>query len=135
MQDKIKQIARNILNQDNRMTSNPIFVVQQKRIIYGLDDGDEAIWVDDDFDEVLGEERIELETRYGNGDIGERHGDYTRVYVQVFWDHVTSCFTEQGAKDYIAANGYNLKEPRIYVETGYRNEEWQIIREFLKKQV
>lgn len=28
--------------------------------------------------------------------------------------------------------GHNLKEPRIYVESGYRNKEWETMREFLK---
>lgn len=45
---------------------------------------------------------------------------------------VTCCFTAKGCEDYIAANGHNLKKPRIYVESGYRNREWEIMREFLK---
>jgi hypothetical protein len=47
------------------------------------------------------------------------------------WDFVTACFTEQGCKDYLARDGHNLKEPRIYAAGSYRNSEWQAVRNYL----
>ena len=73
-----------IRTQDNRITSNPIFVVEQKR---------------------------------GNA-----------------WTFVTACLTEQGCKDYLAVDGHNLTNPRIYGPGGFRNQEWQNLRDFLTRQ-
>ncbi len=43
----------------------------------------------------------------------------------------TCCFTEQGCKDYLAANGHNLRLPFIYVKSGFRNAEYIGIRNWL----
>lgn len=45
----------------------------------------------------------------------------------------TACFTRKGCEDYIALNGHNLKSPRIYVESGYRNREWEQLRELVMR--
>lgn len=78
----VREIGRAVLSQDNRITSNPIFIVEERR---------------------------------------GRHFKF-----------VTACFTEIGCQRYIAANGHNLNKPRVYVASGYRNEEWEIMREHLK---
>ena len=82
MNRELRAIGESIRTQDNRMTNEPIFVVEQKR---------------------------------------GRH-----------WVFATACFTEQGCKDYLAANGHNLKSPRVYVYSGYRNAEWIALRAALK---
>lgn len=48
------------------------------------------------------------------------------------WEFVTVCFTEQACEDYIASNGHNLNEPRIYAASAYGNREMIAIREMLK---
>ena len=40
----------------------------------------------------------------------------------------------EGREAYLEANGHNLKEPRIYTESGYCNEEWKTLREFIQVQ-
>lgn len=106
-------IGHELRTQDNRITSHPIFFVQQKRRFYGVGGTDNKVWMRD----------------------GEECDPHTRGSVLVgyidTWVNVQPFFTEAGAKSYLECNGHNLKEPRIYVESGWRNEEWQAVRNFL----
>jgi hypothetical protein len=40
-------------------------------------------------------------------------------------------FSEKAAKAYIEANKHNLTNPFVYVDTAYRNREWQAVRQVL----
>ena len=86
---KLLELSDQINNQDNRATSHPIFVVEQKQYIgdYKLD-----IW---------------------------------------YWKFVTVCFTEQSANEYIKQMGKHLREPRVYIYSGFDNPEWQLVREIV----
>lgn len=44
------------------------------------------------------------------------------------WEFVTACLTEHGCKEYLRFNGHNLGETRIYAESGFRNQEVQMLR-------
>lgn len=130
----IKEIAKNLATQDNRMTDRPIFVVQQKKRIYWLDPafvGEENIvWMHDGDEYARGTDKFRYyEKRYSEGH--DIPSGWDRCAFQDEWVFVTACFTEQGCKDYIAVNGHNLKEPRIYAEGSYRNEEWRTVSQFL----
>ena len=125
-------IAEQIRTQDNLATADPIFLVQQQRRIYGMDpdfadEGQIAYLLDG---ESLSGEDLEAAKKAWdeNGTIDD---DVTRTgYIDV-WEFATCCFTRQAAEDYIACNGHNLKEPRIYVDSAWRNQEWQAVRAFL----
>lgn len=130
----IAEIAEDVRTQDNRITANPIFIVQQKRRITGLDpqyaDSDKIVWIEDGYGEVKDPDEIkrldaEYEKTYTEPD------GYTRSGYLDIWEFVTACFTENGCEDYLRQNGHNLREPRIYVEGGHRNDEWQTLRRFL----
>ncbi len=137
--NELQEISNNLKTQDNRITSLPIFVVQQKRRIYGIDTdySDECVWLTNDGEcqEVDQETADKLTITWLNGgnDAGNRLfvSDYTRTAYIDIWEFCTCCFTEAGAEAYIAANGHNLKEHRIYVESGYRNIEFETIRNHL----
>lgn len=126
-------IGERIASQDNRATAAPIFIVQQRRRIYGLDTDytDHVAWIDTggDCDEATGRRARALEARYQR--TGEEPAGWSRTGYMDVWEFVTACFTEQGCKDYIAVNGYNLRDPRIYAEGSYRNAEWQTVRDWL----
>lgn len=127
---RVLRIAENLRTQDNRITANPIFIVQQKRRQYGVDPQytENVVWLhSDEGIEVDQTEANALERKYS----GREPDGYTRTGYIDSWEFVTACFTEQGCKDYIASNGHNLKEPRIYAESGFRNREWEVLREFL----
>ena len=89
-----KEIAELIRTQNNRITSHPIFCVQERYWTY---DGE-----------------------------GERAD---------IWRIVDVCFTQKGAEAVIAKYGYEMVNPRIYVASGYRNPEWQAMREMPAKLV
>jgi len=57
--------------------------------------------------------------------------NYTKTAYQDFWENVQPFFTRKGAEGYIEINGHNLKDPRIYVESAFRNSEWQALRQLL----
>jgi hypothetical protein len=152
----IDETATRLATQDNRMTEHPVFAVQEKHRIYGVDPeyvscGNHAGWGLAWLNEE-GDEADEQQTRWldnlqkqtdPNGEpqlgvwIEEGYGsedDWTLVgYVEV-WEFVTPCFTEAAALRYIEQNRHNLNDPRIYVYSAVGNREWIEAREFIAKQ-
>jgi hypothetical protein len=122
--NELPAIGERLRTQDNRMTQNPMFCVQEKITITGLDSdyASETKWydVDNDMEEVP-EPEDGLET----GSIKE-FGIYT------YWRTVMVAFTEDGCKEYLHLNGHNHRgETRIYVESFNRCPEMIAIREAL----
>lgn len=110
----LRAIGELLRTQDNRITQNPMFCVQQKRRqITPRDFTGENIWVLEG-DEV--EEGTEGAVEYG---VCER------------WETVMVAFTADGCREYIRQNGHNLREPRIYVESFNRCPEMIAIRAVL----
>jgi hypothetical protein len=128
---EIVAIIERLHTQDNRITENPLFAVQQKRVIGGLhpDYASNVVWVDGDGEVTDADEVAKL-------DALERSceplpdGVIRLGYIEV-WEFVTGGLTEQGCEDYIACNGHNLKEPRIYAYGAYRNAEFAALRKWL----
>lgn len=126
--DSFGIIGENIRTQDNRITSDPMFCVYQKReIVVDADyDYDRIVWVDEDGNEANKLQSRRLELLHEN--FREPPEKWRRVAVKDIDEFVTCCFTEQGCKDYVAANGHNLRLPFIYVKSGFRNAEYIGIR-------
>jgi hypothetical protein len=126
-------IGERIATQNNRITAEPLFVVFQKRRIYGMTleaAGDNFIWVDANNNYAEADER---QTRIlERMDLrGRDTGSWERLgYVDVD-RFVTACFTEAAAQAYIDANRHNLHEPFIYAESLYRNREMIAVRHAL----
>ena len=129
--DSFNIIGENIRTQDNRITSEPMFCVFQKReIVVDEDyDCDRIVWVDEDGCEATERQRMRLELLHDN--CRETPDKWRRIAVKDIDDFVTCCFTEQGCKDYLACNGHNLRLPFIYVKSGFRNAEYIGIRNWL----
>ncbi|EOL1126408.1 ead/Ea22-like family protein [Escherichia coli] len=129
--DSFGIIGENIRTQDNRITSDPMFCVYQKReIVVDADyDYDRIVWVDEDGNEANKRQSRRLELLHEN--FREPPEKWRRVAVKDIDEFVTCCFTEQGYKDYLAANGHNLRLPFIYVKSGFRNAEYIGIRNWL----
>ena len=129
--DSFGIIGENIRTQDNRITSEPMFCVYQKReIVVDSDyDYDRIVWVDEDGNEANKRQSRRLELLHEN--FREPPEKWRRVAVKDIDEFVTCCFTEQGCKDYLAANGHNLRLPFIYVKNGFRNAEYIGIRNWL----
>ncbi|EON3522757.1 ead/Ea22-like family protein [Escherichia coli] len=129
--DSFGIIGENIRTQDNRITSDPMFCVYQKReIVVDADyDYDRIVWVDEDGNESNKRQSRRLELLHEN--FREPPEKWRRVAVKDIDEFVTCCFTEQGCKDYLAVNGHNLRLPFIYVKSGFRNAEYIGIRNWL----
>ncbi|EHZ1875858.1 hypothetical protein ABK592_005496, partial [Escherichia coli] len=101
--DSFGIIGENIRTQDNRITSDPMFCVYQKReIVVDADyDYDRIVWVDEDGNEANKLQSRRLELLHEN--FREPPEKWRRVAVKDIDEFVTCCFTEQGCKDYLAA--------------------------------
>lgn len=145
-------LGKDLLTQDNLCTHEPIFMVQQRNRVYGFDPiytDDHIVWIDSDACEYSKEKRDKLleemradwrEEGKGADDIEFLDEDsdeflerfaLTRTAYQDFWENIQPFFSRAGAEEYIAANAHNLKHPRVYVESAYRNAEWQAMRKML----
>jgi len=120
----ITAIGHRIMSQDNRATDSPIFVVQQRRRIVGM----QACYADG----YGWQNRNEPEDIRYEEARPEDSGMWHRLWYRDIWEFVTACFTEAACADYIACNGHNLKDPRIFAEGSYRNAEFRAVREFLR---
>ncbi len=127
------EIGELIRTQHNRMTDQPLFIVQQKVREWGYNSlyCDDYTWIDThsgDWGEADSDEAERLEG------VASFWGDchpFEKVYYKDRWEFVTACFTKQGCADYIIRNGHNLREPRIYACSSYRNEEYRLVRNML----
>ena len=131
----IKEIAFNIRNQDNRITANPIFMVQVRVEICGLENGyeDHIKVIDEDHDEIDPPDGMDSYSSLADWHEQQEELGHTLVGCRYEWHNKQPFFTEVGAQRYIDRNRHNLGKTRIYVESGYRNDEWEAIRETLRK--
>ena len=137
MIERMNEIRELLRTQDNRLTCEPVFCVEQKRRDWGYESGysDDYAWVNPecDFDIVeLDTEDEDEQAAIAKFEEAEAAGEATDPWEMVHykdrWEFVTACFTEKGAQAYIDLNGHNLGETRIYVHSGYRNQEWIDVR-------
>jgi hypothetical protein len=130
MPDWLLEIAHKLKTQDNRITSEPLFCVFQKRRIYGIDSdwADDSVWVsitDDGLHEV-DEQEVVLDEFDEPTDSAYKKLYY--VDVDVF---VNAHLTDEAAKLYIKQNHYNLKRPFTYVTSQYRCHEYIQLRNWI----
>lgn len=131
--ESFKTISDNIRTQDNRATSHPLFAVMQKReiVVDGDYDHDRFVWVDEEGQEATDHQKRRLDLFIKN--FREPPEKWHHLAVKEINEFVTACFTEQGCKDYLDANGHNLRHPFIYAFSAYRNAEFIAVREWLAK--
>ena len=140
----IFDLAERLRTQDNRCTKHAMFCVQRHVVTIGLDESltDDRAWmhqgekVSEDWWPALNEAHDDSRATISiEGDVYNM-GDFDRYGVSDHWETVMVSLTEQGAKDYIAANGHNLKSrgdepPRIFVESFRRCHEMIMLRDWL----
>lgn len=151
---------QNILTQNHLATAEPAYIVySQQEICVDCDaDYDKIIYIKnyDDYPELAYDEFEKLEAEYNeatdyrsisidsNGEqvipelpkdpySGEDFDpdDWEKRYVKFIDKFEQAFFIRQNAENYIANNNHNLSGAYIFVESAYRNSEWQQIRELL----
>lgn len=129
------EIGELIRTQDNRITDQPFFAVMVKREIISSEDHDydRICWVENqsgDYCEATDTQHRRLEAIYqAKYEVREGWDRYAMKEIDVF---VTGCFTERGCKDYISRNRHNMNKPFVYAFGSYRNNEYQVVRNFLQ---
>jgi len=132
MNNQIKELIKNLREQDNLGTNLPQYIVQVKERIFYCDDGSgDYVWVDDDFNEAWKEKEEELNDQddFGLSEENEKEG-WHKVYFRDIWINKQPFFTRVAAQRYVDENKHNLNEPRIWVDSGYRNAEWELVRNY-----
>ena len=142
----IAEIGALLKTQDNRITADPIFIVQERHRVYGMDsdyaDDYHYEWLDVDSGDRIPatpEQSIKLDRRRA-GDLPTRVycdnvGEsllFERVWYTDIWINVQPFFTEAAAQTWIKCNQHNYERPlRVYAESAYNNPEWKAIRKWL----
>lgn len=147
-QEQLDTLVHNLNTQDNRITADPLFLVEQKNRVYGVDPDYNTqgyIWVNEDdssesydTDEDLkahllskGKPVEEIDWTFDDTiEIGET--TYKKLHYHEYYEFVCAHFTEAAADRYIKLNRHNLNEPRTYVSSQYRCHEWNAVVEALK---
>lgn len=130
--DFLQELAHQMRSQDNRCTSYPVYTVQEKMLITGIDTDytERTGWFHAEGQQAEGEEAAMLEAGYQ--ETGNEPEDWYRTGYLHRWEQVAAFFTLSAAENYIQANTHRHKgELRTYVESGYRNPEWKELRRLL----
>lgn len=146
--EELKNIAKELKTQDNRITQDPIWCVYEKREVGRPEDcgnyrgwvADEGMIKDDLAEELAEEWRAENKDEDGDLDdrdwedilkeeLGYREVSYDIEDVRV--DQGQYYFTEKAAQNHLELNDHHYNKPYTYVESAWRNPEWVLIREVL----
>lgn len=135
---ELRTIAEQLRTQDNAITENPIFMVQQRRRLYGYNSDEYSQegcssgvqWFNDDNDEASESQHKQLQ-KYWREHHDEPDG-WRRVGFIDLWENAQPFLTRCAADRYITENRHNLRAPRVFVESGYRNKEWAFLRDFIQ---
>ena len=116
------------LKENDHYTADPLFTVQRKRLVTGIDPdyASNVGWLDEDYKLVTDRREIDrLDAYYGEHD--EMPDGYTLTGYAEEWEHIDTYLTPQAARARIA----NESDMRVYVESAYRNHEMKLIRSLL----
>ena len=133
---KMKEIGRLIKTQDNRITDQPIFVVEESKLIitdpdYGYDAEE---WVNMEGCDYETASETKARRLDALAEDFRDTGKWKKFFYKETWEFLTACFTESGCIDYLRLNGHRLGKTRIYAYGNFRNYEYQSIRKFLLEQ-
>ena len=121
----LAEIGARLRTQDNRMTDNPMFCVEEKQrdVGYDADYASRFCWHNFETGETVFDDAPGFVEPDEDG--WEKHGYVDR------WETVMVAFTEEGCLEYLRQNGHNYGETRIYVRSFNRCPEMLAIREAL----
>lgn len=141
LNSRVSKLRGLLHTQDNRATKYPLYCVQEKRRVFGVDPryhDVEFVWFGDDGTECATDEDFAdmlvgyyeyssedaLRESCSDDPVYTSDGVFRRVPCAHVWEFVTAHFTEFSARSYISQNEHNLREPRIFVTSQHRCYEW-----------
>jgi len=116
----LDELAYKIATQDNRITDCPMFIVQERIVIWNIDPNQ----VDPDVSEYYHPDDFEVQVDKDFPGARAAHGVYHWKFVQGF-------FTEDGANDYIRIDGHNHGKLRVFALGTFRNNEFRRVRNLI----
>jgi len=144
---RLADLEHRLRTQDNRATAWPLYVVEQRERIYGLDpqwsdsdtgyiwqyQDDHSVYYETDLDLLaehcmgLTEGRVDYDFAQieGRDEVTLEDCEYEKIYYTVRWKFVCAHLTEEAADLYVEQNAHRLTQPRVYVTSQYRCHEWQ----------
>lgn len=132
---ELKEIGELLRTQDNRITDQPMFLVEQEVTDWGYDSDytDRFKWLNPECDYC---EPDDSELKWINERLAAYEGTspWVKCGYKKRWEFVTACFTEQGCKNYLKINGHNLGKTRIFAAVSHGNAEYRAVRDFLIQQ-
>lgn len=133
--DALLAIAKQVQSQDNswHITSHPQYEVRHKVRVYGSDfqEEDGAIWIDKRISEPANQSAANLMEGKYRKDYTTETENFRRCPYKEVDETIQVFFSEAAARQFMQRNGHNYGRMHLYVESGYRNAEWQAIRDFL----
>ena len=102
---------------NDHCTRDPLFVVQKRERIYGLDGQyvDEYEWRNTDDSEREADDRM-IGRLEALDDGGRDTAPWGKVYYADRWEYVCAHFTREGADAFIARKRHDYRELRVYVD-------------------
>lgn len=128
-------LAKDVQAQDNskHITSHPQYQVRHKIKVYGSDfqDEDGAIWIDKRASEPADQNTTNLmEARYRD-DYTTETTNFRRCPYKEVEGIIQTFFSEVAAQQFMRRQSHNFGGMYLYVESGYINPEWQVVRDLL----
>lgn len=131
--DFLKGLVENLKTQDNRFTSDPIYLVQEQIKVptdedYGSDGTYYLETISGDYSQyesIFEAYRNLLESGYSKEEI---RGRVEVINYIIEWKTIQSCFTEEGANWFINRKKHDYNLLRTYVDSLYYNQEMKQLR-------
>jgi hypothetical protein len=113
---------------NDHFTANPIFIVQKKERICGLDSdyASDYVWINASNDHEEADERT-AKRLDAIDDAGRTTGNWDKVYYIVQWSYVCAHLTREAALAFIKRKQHDYKELRVYVDSQYHCWEYNTI--------
>ena len=126
------ETAKNIVDQDNCCTAEPVFMVQNLNLIPAPEDNhDSYVWAETESDDYAEASEDHAESLDIMEEFGISTGKWKKFYHHEKWENVQPFFTRESAKCYLDIQGHNLGKTRIYADGSFRNSEYRLIRNLL----
>jgi hypothetical protein len=139
--EALRTLLSNLQRQDSHGVATPVFEVRKDRAFEcDPDICDAGFWVDYSDNRVTDKELADKLTKLCSTQTGNEvvyDGDtYHEEFYMYSHQVIASFFTQKAADEFIANNKHNHMDSHrplyVYVTSGWRNPEWQLIRKMLR---